>query len=163
MVWGLRIFLCALALAYAAWLGWPMVEALSSGETVTRVWAGLAPDGTLRAMALAGLLVSILVLYALGGLAAAAGLAWAPGLFFAGFAGEIGLRLAAEGGVPSAALDVAARTEQALRPFGVLVDTTPLSLAALLVLGLCIVATGVWRGQTGDALTRVWTGLPPRA
>ena len=163
MVWGLRICLCALALAYAAWLGWPMVEALSSGETVTRVWAGLAPDGTLRAMALAGLLVSIIVLYGLGGLATAAGLTWAPGLFFAGFAGEIGLRLAAEGGVSSPTLDVAARTEQALRPFGVLVDTTPISLATLLVLGLCIVATGVWRGQNGDALTRVWTGLPPRA
>ncbi|ADK99864.1 hypothetical protein [Brevundimonas subvibrioides] len=163
MVWGLRICLCALVLAYAAWLGWPMVEALSSGQTVAQVREALAPDGSRQAMALAALLLATIALYGLGGLATAAGLTWAPGLFFAGFAGEIGLRLAAEGGVPSPALDLAARAEQALRPFGVLVDTTPLSLATLLVSGLCIMATGVWRGQSGEALTRVWTGLPPRA
>lgn len=162
MVWGLRICLGALVLAYAAWLGLPLVEAVSAETPVMQVWADLAPTGSPLGPGLAILLLATILLYGLGGIATALRLSWAPGLFFLGFLGEIALRLTVAGETQTvpAALDIAARADAALRPFGVLVETTPLSLAALLAVGLCILATGVWRGQKGAALTRVWTQPP---
>ncbi|WP_269515287.1 hypothetical protein [Brevundimonas subvibrioides] len=162
MVWGLRICLGALVLAYAAWLGLPLVEALSAGTPPMKVWANLAQGESPMGLTFAGLFMATILLYGLGGIATAARLNWAPGLYFAGFLGEITLRLAGTGAgqpLPSA-LDIAARADVTLRPFGVLVETTPLVLAALLAVGLCILAMGVWRGQKGAALTHIWTRPP---
>jgi len=160
MVWVLRIILGAAVLAYAAWLSLPLIDALQAGQSVGQVWAGLAPSGSSQAMAVATAFLLTVLLYGLGGLATATGLTVAPGLFFLGFGGDIVLRLLVAGGmaepVPTV-MDIAARSDAALRPLGLMVETTPLALAALLALGLCILATGVWRGQKGAALTRVWT------
>ena len=159
MVWVLRVFLGALALGYAAWLCQPLAEALSSGLSIPQVWSGLAENGTL----LAATLLATIACYGLGGLATVAGLTWAPALYFAGVVGDIALRLAVTSGAAepvAPALDVAARIDAALRPLGVLVETTPLTLAALLTLGLCILATGVWRGQKAVPLTDFWNHPP---
>lgn len=162
MVWVLRVFLGALVLGYAAWLSLPLAEALAAGSTVPQIWSLLASTGTPQAISVATLLPVIIAFFALGGLATVAGLTWAPALYFLGVVGDIALRLAVahDAAEPAAALDLAARADAALRPLGVLVETTPLTLAALLAVGLCILATGVWRGQNGAALTRVWTQFP---
>lgn len=162
MVWALRICLAALVLAYAAWLALPPGTALAAGVPLLQVWSDLAPVASVPAATLAGMFLAIVALYGTSGVATTLGLNGAPGLFFLGFVGEIAVRLVIAGGTPTVAptLDIAARVESALRPFGVLVETTPLALAALLAVGLCILVTGVWRGQTGAALTRIWTQPP---
>lgn len=162
MVWVLRALVGAAVLLYAAWLSLPPAEALAAGATITQAWAGLAPTSQPQGSALAGVLLATIGLYGLGGVATVAGLSWAPGLFFLGFLGDIALRLAVAIGMAGAvpgALDLGARTDASLRPLGVPVETTPLAMAVLLAIGLCILATGVWRGQKGAALTRDWTRL----
>jgi len=136
---------------------------MASGLTITQTWQALASLTPLGQQALVGLMGVTLVLYAASGLATAAGQTWAPGLFFSGFVGEIGLRLAVASEVfgPAApGIDIATRVEAALARIGLVVEATPLTLATLLALGLCILATGVWRGQKGSALTRDWTRPP---
>lgn len=163
MVWVLRILLGVLAAGYAAWLALPLGQALAAGQTFGQVWSSLASAGSTEGLTVAAGLLATIVLYGAGGLATAAGRTWAPGLFFLGFMGEIILRLAVAAGAvqpDTAALDIGGRVEAILRPMGVMVEATPLTLAALLALGLAILATGVWRGQKGAALTRVWTQTP---
>jgi len=162
MVWVLRACLGLLVFAYAAWLGLPLAQGLTSGVTVIQTWTALVPGSGLGGSALAGLMLGMVVLYALSGLATAAGLSWAPALYFGGYLSEIGLRLAVatERQPVPATLDIATRIEGLLRPLGLMVEATPLMMGALLAVGLCILATGVWRGQKGAALTRVWTQAP---
>jgi len=161
MAWAVRISLGLLVVAYAAWLGLPLAQALSSGQTIGQVWAGLAPSGSFQETGMAALLLVTIALYSLGGLATEVGFGWAPGLFFFGFVGEIALRLAVFSGtvVPAApVLGIGAQVEAALATLGRLVgETAPISLAALLAVGLCIVGIGAWRGHQGTALTQVWT------
>ncbi len=153
MVWSFRILVAGLAVAYAGWLGLPLVQALSAGATLAQAWLTLAPSGAVPGMVFAALLVASIGLYGLGGLSAAAGLSWAPGLFGLGFLGEIGLRLAFLGGMIAPApfaLDVAARTDALLRTSGLLAETAPLSLAGLLAIGLCVLpARGLARRRPG--------------
>ncbi|AQR60630.1 hypothetical protein BZG35_02430 [Brevundimonas sp. LM2] len=163
MIWVLRVLLAIVIVAYATWLALPLGAALAAGQTVGQVWSGLAATGSTEALMIAAGLLATIVLYGAGGLATAAGWSWAPGLFFLGFMGDIVLRLAVAGGAVqpgTEALEIGARAEAMLRPLGVTVETTPLTLAILLAVGLAVLATGVWRGQKGAALTRVWTEPP---
>lgn len=163
MVWVLRILLGVLAVAYATWLALPLGEAVAAGQTVGQVWSSLASTGPAGAPMLAAGLLATIVLYGAGGVATTAGWTGAPGLFFLGFVGDIALRLAVAGGAVrpgDATLDIGGRAAATLRPLGVMVESTPLTMAALLAVGLAILATGVWRGQKGAALTRVWTEPP---
>jgi|GEM_PF-2597514 len=163
MVWVLRFLLGVMVVAYATWLGLPLGEALGSGTTLPQLWASLAAPGSTVAAVSAGVLLTTILLYGLGGVATIGGLSLAPGLYFFAFVCEISLRLAVASGIArttSPAFDLAGRADAALHIFGLHVASTPLTMAALLGLGLFILASGVWRGQKGDALTRVWTQPP---
>lgn len=155
MVWVFRISLGLAVLAYAAWLAWPVAELVSQGADPGAIWSAMG--GTVRAGA-AGAWVAIVLLYAVSGLLTAAGLSWAPGTWFLALWGEILLRLDTSARGPASTLiDIGARTADGLRATGLQLDPAPLSLGGLVSVGLLILIVGVWRGQTGAALTRSWT------
>lgn len=145
MTWGLRLAAAGLALAYAAWLAMPLLPFIGDGSALGEAWTTLAPSGAPRVQGIAVLFVVTFALFALGGLAAAAGLGWAPGLFCLGFVGETGLRLLVLGGLAESmpvVVDLAARTDALLRPVGLLAETAPISLAGLLAVGFCVLPGG---------------------
>lgn len=145
MTWGLRLSMAGLALAYAAWLAMPLAPFIGDGSALGEAWTTLAPSGAPLVEGIAGLFVATIALFAIGGLAAAAGLSWAPGLFCLGFVGETGLRLLVLGGLAESMpviVDLAARTDALLRPVALLAETAPISLAGLLAVGFCVLPGG---------------------
>lgn len=161
MIWVLRIFAGFVVLAYAAWLALPVVDTAWQAQSVAQAWTTLGGPSSRQGGVLAGLWIAVVMLYAVSGALTASGIAWAPGIYFLGFAGDILLRLALLGDQAAApVLDVGVRTAEALRAAGLVLDAAPLSLGVLMAVGLCILALGVWRGQKGAALTRSWTEAP---
>jgi hypothetical protein len=103
-------------------------------------------------------------LYATAGGLTVAGHSWAPRAYFLAIVAEIFLRLKVVlNGSGAGPLDLAARADVALAPFNLGFDARPPSLALLLVVGLLVVAQGVWHGRKGAALTRAWTRAPVEA
>ncbi|WP_396595050.1 hypothetical protein [Brevundimonas sp. R86498] len=160
MVWVFRISLGLMILAYVAWQAWPVADLLSHGATASDIWA-LAGGASIPGAVTAAAWIAVILLYAVSGVLTAAGLSWAPGAWFLAFGGEILLRLdLSPAGAPPPLIDMAGRAAEAFRLAGVGLDPAPLSMAALLGVGLLVVALGAWRGWKGAALTRSWAVLP---
>ena len=150
----LRVVLVVAVLAYAGWLAWPLVSALLEGPSGA---GGFRADAAIEGAGLSGewfsgawLWIVAAFLYVIAALMLGAGNPKAAIAYFLGFLADAALRLAIDRSGPEAApmqADIAARSAEAVAPAGLSVDPTLLVIAALLVVGLLIVAVGRRRSR----------------
>lgn len=161
MVWVWRACLGVLIAAYAGWLIWPLVEPLTAGGPVAgSVSAAVSTEAARLGWALPSLWLGSAALYLIAAGLTAGGIGAAPGAFFLAFVGEVIQRLLLQSAPQAALVDTPARIASVTAPLNLSVDPGPLSLAALLAVGLLVLMTGAWRGRSGQALTRHWTQPP---
>ena len=163
MVWVWRAGLGVLIAAYAAWLVWPAVQPLADGGSIAGLTGAVAAEAARLGWLLPSLWLGSAVLYLIAAILTAGGVGAAPGAYFLAFVVDVIQRLLLQATSEAALVDTPARLAAALRTLNLAVDPGPLSLAALLAVGLLVLVTGVWRGQKGHALTRHWTTPPVHA
>lgn len=160
MAWVFRIILSLVIAAYAGWLIWPLVGAVTTGVSPSDVLGALNAEAGRLGWALPSLWLGAAALYAIAAVMTAGGLGAAPGAYFLAFGAEVIQRLLLQS-VPGATLvDTPSRVAADLAPLNLMVDSGPLALGALLAVGLMVLMTGTWRGHKGHALTRHWTQPP---
>lgn len=160
MVWVWRACLGILIAAYAGWLLWPLVQPLTAGGSISGQVGAVTSEAAGLGWTLPALWLASAALYLIAAVLTAGGVGAAPGAYFLAFVGEVIQRLLLQALPEAALVDTPARIAGALRPLNLAVDPGPLALAALLAVGLLVLMTGAWRGQTGQALTRHWTQPP---
>lgn len=160
MVWVWRACLGVFIAAYAGWLVWPLVEPLTAGGTVGGMAGVVSAEVQRLGWTLPSLWLGSAALYLIAAGLTAGGVGAAPGAFFLAFVGEVIQRLLLQSAPQTVLVDTTARLASLTAPLNLSVDPGPLSLAALMAVGLLVLMTGAWRGHRGQALTRHWTRPP---
>jgi hypothetical protein len=160
MVWVWRACLGVLIAAYAGWLVWPLIQPLTEGSSISGLVRAVTSEAAQLGWTLPAMWLASSALYMIAAVLTAGGVGAAPGAYFLAFMSEVIQRLLLQSVAEAALVDTPARIAAALRPLDLVVDPGPLALAALLAVGLLVLMTGAWRGQSGQALTRHWTQPP---
>lgn len=144
MVWVLRLLLAVAVLAYAAWLAQPLTAPFLGGQPVADSLAQARTVAEGSGSPQAGLWLGAIALYIIGAVLIAIGHTQAAGAYFMGFVSETLLRLTLDQVGPGGAADIATRAAEAVAPVGMVVDPAPIMLAGLVIVGLLVLATGLW-------------------
>lgn len=160
MVWVWRACLGFLIAAYAGWLVWPLLQPLTAGGALNDAIASVAAEAARLGGLLPSLWLAAAILYLAAAVMTVTRIGAAPGAYFLAFGCELIQRLLLQGTQGASLSDTPQRVAGALQKVNLGVSPVPITLSALLIVGLLVLMSGVWRGQKGQALTRHWTEPP---
>lgn len=163
MVWVWRGCLGLLIAAYAAWLVLPLLQPLWSGGSLNEAIAAVQVESARLGGFLPSLWLSASVLYFVSAVMTVARIGAAPGAYFLAFGCELIQRVLLQETQDAAIANTPQRVAETLQALGFAVAPGPAALSVLLIVGLLVLMSGVWRGQKGQALTRHWTEPPAYA
>lgn len=163
MVWVWRVCLGLLIAAYAAWLVLPLLQPLVSGGSLNEAIAAVQAESASLGAFLPSLWLSAAVLYLAAAIMTVARIGAAPGAYFLAFGCELIQRVFLQETRDAGIANTPQRVAETLHALGLTLEPGPAVLSALLIIGLLVLMSGVWRGAKGQALTRHWTEPPAYA
>jgi hypothetical protein len=160
MVWVWRACLGLLIAAYAGWLVWPVLQPLTAGGSISGAIAVITAEASRLGGVIPLLWLAAALLYVAAAVMTVAGLGGAPGAYFLAFACELIQRVLLQSAPDATVTDTPQRLVAVAQSLNVSVEPGPLSLSAMLVVGLLVVMSGVWHGQKDLIWPQHWTRSP---
>lgn len=160
MVWVWRACLGLIIAAYAGWLVWPVVQPLTAGGSLTDAFATITAEAARLGGILPSLWLAAAVLYLAAAVMTAARVGAPPVAYFLAFASEVIQRVLLQSAPDATVTDTPQRLAAAAQSLNLTVEPGPLSLSALLVVGLMVIMSGAWHGQKDQTWPLHWTRSP---
>lgn len=160
MVWVWRACLGLLIAAYAGWLVWPVLQPLTAGGSLTDAFATITAEAARLGGILPSLWLAAAALYLAAAVMTAARIGAPPAAYFLAFAGEVIQRVLLQSAPDATVTDTPQRLAAAAQSLNLTVEPGPLSLSALLVVGLMVIMSGAWHGQKDQTWPLHWTRSP---